>query len=416
MSNFMNSRYARLACATVVLLLGSAVGQVKEVVLHNFSFSGVDGAYPQGSLVFDKAGNIYGTTSQGGNSNYGNVFELSPNGEGGWNFSDIYSFSGPDGAAPAAGLTFDDGGNLYGTTQGGGAYNSGTVFELTLSPQGQWAESVLYSFGAYQGDGILPLAGLVFDAAGNLYGTTYAGGSHGDCDHNYGCGAVFELTPSVAGQWNETILYNFAGNKKGDLFGTTLFGGAAGCQEYGCGTVFELTLSESGNWQKKLLHRFQGRDGASPAAGVIFDTAGNLYGTTQNGGDLSCPSAIKGGGCGAVFRLSPNHPSGWSFDVLHEFGGVAKGDGSAPNSLTLGANGTLYGSTYEGGVGTPWGNGTVFELKQSGGEPLEATFKAFGGTNGADPYSGVTLDRAGNVYGTTYYSNPGAGVVFELTK
>jgi uncharacterized repeat protein (TIGR03803 family) len=303
MSDLMSSRYVRLACATVVLLVGSAVGQVREKVLHSFPFSGSDGSYPQGSLEFDSAGNLYGTTSQGGNSNYGTVFELSPNAEGGWSFSDIYSFSGPDGAAPAAGVVFDDSGNLYGTTQGGGAYNSGTVFELTPSLQGQWTESVIYSFGAYQGDGILPLAGLVFDAAGNLYGTTYAGGSHGDCDHNYGCGAVFELTPSRAGQWNETTLYSFGGgddgnqpeselvlDARGDLFGTTLFGGGSDCEEYGCGTVFELTPSENGNWQKK----FHGRDGATPAAGVIFGVA------LSSG----CPRITRAAGASTCFTSS----------------------------------------------------------------------------------------------------------------
>src|SRR5208337_2813918 len=199
-----------------------------EKVLYSFKFTGMDGTYPNPGLIFDAAGNLYGTTSYGGAyGSYGTVFELTPTKGGGWTEQVLHSFNydGTDGADPFAGLIFDAAGNLYGTTQSGGTYGPGTVFELTPMQGGGWKEQVLYSFNFNGADAEYPYAGLIFDKAGNLYGTTEAGGTH---------------------------------------YRTTRFGGT-----YNVGTVFELTPTQGGGWTEKLLHSFNntGKDGYRPYAG-----------------------------------------------------------------------------------------------------------------------------------------------------
>src|SRR5664279_5403051 len=220
---------------TVSLFMTSTLAAAQEQVLHNFNNNGTDGTFPQAGLIVDGAGNLYGTTSEGGtyiscSGGCGTVFELTPNGSGGWTETVLHNFNsnGTDGANPYAGLIFDAAGNLYGTTTTGGTYYVGTVFELSPSQGGGWTEKVLYSFNYNGTDGNYPQASLTIDAAGNLYGTTWAGGPYG-----YGYGTVFELTPAAGGGWTETVLHNFVGT-----------------------------------------------DGAAPLAGLIFDAAGNLYGTT----------------------------------------------------------------------------------------------------------------------------------------
>ena len=244
-------------------------------------------------MIFDKAGNLYGTTYTGGMANRGVVFELTPSGSG-WTETVLHSFTGsPDGAYPSSGMTFDPAGNLYGTTQSGGCSTGcGTVFELTPSLSG-WTETVLYNFRG-PNDGVVPYGGLVLDPAGNLYGTTPYGGAGGG-------GTVFELTPSNGG-WVFGVLYSFvlegtggptdtlARSAAGNLYGTVFSGGNFnGCSGYGCGSVFELSPS-GGGWIFTSLHEFHdGKDGGNPYAGVILDPAGNLYGTTSGllGGDGS---------------------------------------------------------------------------------------------------------------------------------
>jgi uncharacterized repeat protein (TIGR03803 family) len=210
------------------------------------------------------------------------VFELTPTAGGGWTEKVLYSFgNGTDGAYPLAGLIFDAARNLYGTTSGGGTYGDGTVFELTPAGGGGWTEKVLYSFGNGT-DGSDPWAGLIFDAVGNLYGTTYGGGTY-----NYG--TVFELTPTAGGGWTEKVLHNFNYNgTDGDypyaglifdaarnLYGTTLGGGT-----YNSGTVFRVN-AVGGRVRVQVLHSFgNGTAGWEPYAGLIFDAVGNLYGTT----------------------------------------------------------------------------------------------------------------------------------------
>jgi uncharacterized repeat protein (TIGR03803 family) len=257
---------------------------------------------------------------------------------------------------------------LYGTTFGGGAYNGGTVFQLVPGVNGTWTEVVLYSFDRIIGDGIAPSAGVIFDSSGNLYGTTGLFGHKPCCD----AGTAFELAPG-AGGWTETLLYSFrlddynsgdepyAGlifDASGNLYGTTSGGGAyrKPCGGAGCGTVFQLTPRAGGGWKQTEIHSFgHGTDGLIPEANLIFGASGNLYGTTTMGGayNNSC-----GANCGTVFQLTPAAGGTWTEKILHSFG---KGkDGASPYAgLILDAAGNLYGTTSAGGADN---SGTVFEI------------------------------------------------------
>jgi uncharacterized repeat protein (TIGR03803 family) len=271
-------------------------------------FSGADGANPYGGeLIFDQAGNLYGTTFNGGTGSCvggcGVVFQLTPSG-GGWIETVLYNFNhSGDGTHPWAGVTLDPAGNLYGTTEYGGAYGFGTIYQLTPSGSG-WTESILYSF-ANGGDGANPYAGLVLDQAGNLYGATSTGGT------GLG-GTAFELEPS-SGSWTFNLLYSFSGasgqlspgplgnltfDSASNLWGTTHGGGA-----YNFGTVFEL-MPSGGTWTYTSLHDFTGGlDGLYPRTNVMFDKNGNLYGTTAGGGTGSPTQCV--GACGVVFEVAP---------------------------------------------------------------------------------------------------------------
>ena len=394
---------AVLAIFTVTVSVTSAWAATNwnEKVLHDFSNNGTDGFYPYGGLIFDAAGNLYGTTQVGGTYNNGTAFELTPTAGGGWTEQVLYSFGG----GLYDGLIFDAAGNLYGTMGGGGVGGYGTVFELTPTAGGGWSEEVLYSFGEGT-DGGGPYAGVIFDKNGNLYGTTTKGGT-------YGWGTVFELTPAAGGGWTETVLHSFNNNGTdgytplaglifdavGNLYGTTWHGGAYG---YPGGTVFELTPTAGGGWTETVLHSFNGTDGSNPYAGLIFDVAGNLYGTTSNGGDY---------GLGTVFELTPAAGGGWTEQVLHSFNGT---DGNGPIAgLIFDKNGDLYGTTAGGGN---YGHGTVFELTPTaGGGWAEQVLLSFEGSGGGDPQSGLIFDAAGNLYGTTQNGGAGVGTVFELS-
>jgi len=345
---------------TVFEITPNANGSWTETVLYNFTGS-ADGGQPYASLVFDTAGNLYGTTKFGGGTNCnqgcGTVFELTP-GSGGWTETVLYTFSGSsDGSEPSARLLIDAAGNLYGTTALGGNVGSvcssgcGTVFKLTHGSSG-WTQSVLYAFeGA--ADGTSPYAGLTFDTAGNLYGTAYAGGTSGD-------GTIFKLTPGSSG-WTETTLHAFAGgadgkypagdlilDPAGNLYGTAFQGGS------GYGVVFELLPGSKGVFKERVLHTFGNSPASNPVAGLVMDTAGNLYGTTMLGADQSS----CGGGCGTVFKLSPATRGAWPFKVIHVFGTGA--DGFHPSGdLVLDPAGNLYGTTQAGGA---QGSGLVFEI------------------------------------------------------
>jgi uncharacterized repeat protein (TIGR03803 family) len=326
-----------------------------EKTLHNFANNGSDGISPYGSLIFDSAGRLYGTTAGGGAAGAGTVFELKRAAGGVWTETLLHSFAddGVDGEEPYGALVFNSAGNLYGTTGGGGVYGTGTVFELTPT-RGGWTETVLHSFNYSSNDGYGPASGPIFDAKGNLYGTTDHGGT-------YGGGTVFELTPAAGGSWTETILYSFGASDSdaanpvaglifdatGNLYGTTVDGGS-----YGYGAVFELMPEEGGSWTEKLLHSFNnnGNDGYSPYASLIFDSAGNLYGTTYQGGAHND---------GTVFELMPKAGGIWMEKELHSFDDNGK-DGFSPYAgLTFDSTGNLYGTTYQGGL---YNFGAVFEI------------------------------------------------------
>jgi uncharacterized repeat protein (TIGR03803 family) len=316
---------------SVFELAPNADGSWTESVLHSFNRS--DGRQPNAALIFDAAGNLYGTTARGG-ARAGTVFELTPNADGSWTESLLHSFDGSDGEYPSARLIFDAAGSLYSTTEIGGTHNLGTVFKLTSNADGGWMESVLHSFKYGDGDGYYPTGGCIFDAAGNLYGTTTRGGAHGN-------GAVFKLTPNADGSWTEKVLHSFnrsdgespsAGlifDAAGNLYSTTAYGGA-----YGRGTVFKLTASADGSWTESVLHSLNKQDGRYPAAGLIFDTAGNLYGAAYSGGSANG---------GAAFKLSPNQDGSWTYSLIHIFQGTPALNPSA--GLVLGSTGILYGTT-----------------------------------------------------------------------
>lgn len=389
-----------LAVLSALLLIAARPVQSQtETVLYNFT-GGNDGGDSNAKLTSDGAGNFYGTTLQGGPSDSGTVFELSPNGSGGWNEIVLYSFcSDPlgcrDGGNPSGPLIFDSEGNLYGTASAGGADGGGVVFEL--SPVGtSWTYTVLYSF-YYSGDsGIGPEAGLVIDAAGNLYGTT-------SWDWGGTGGAVFELSPSGGG-WTEQAIYGYGGraglavNAAGNIFGVT------------DSTVFELSPNGNGGWNSTVIHTFAGypNDGSDAYGTPVLDQAGNLYGTTLSGGAY---------GAGTVYKLSPGKNGKWTERILHSFKGGK--DGSGPwAGIVFDAAGNIYGTTAGGGT---YGAGTVFELVAQVGKSSyrEMVLWSFNGTDGDQPYGSLILDSAGNLYGTTFEGGPGGyydfGVVFELT-
>jgi len=353
--------------------------------MHIFG-RGTDGKYPYSGLVADGAGNFYGTTWRGGNSSCdcGTVFELSPTATGGWAEKVLHTFryNGKDGFEPFAGLVFDSAGNLYGTTSLGGSgscdngfgyvVGCGTVFELSPSPTGPWAERVIYSFQSNGSDGLFPNGGLLFDATGNLYGTTLNGGSAAGCPIlPEGCGTVFELSPSSGGVWGERILHSFNGadgllpqssliqDASGNLYGTTPYGGT-GCLGDGCGTVFELSTGGLGTWTETVLHNFvaDGTDGYNPQSALIMDRDKNLYGTAYVGGEGTCVQTFTQG-CGTVFELKHTSGGAWTEKILHSFQRNTT-DGELPYAaLIFDSAGNLYGTTETGG---PYGGGTVFEI------------------------------------------------------
>jgi uncharacterized repeat protein (TIGR03803 family) len=281
----------------------AADGSWTYKILHSFGTESncADGAFPEGALVFDAAGNLYGTTEAGGANYVGTVFKLSPNADGGWTETVLHSFNNYDGSYPRSTLIFDSAGNLYGTTSSGSPENlGGTVFELSPASNGTWNETALYRFKTLGSGGYHPVGGVIFDAAGNLYGTDLLGGTgKGFCDA--GCGTVFELMPTGSGAWTRKTLHTFSDNgvdgyapyagltfdSSGNLFGTASLGGPSNLNcEFGCGVLYELQPSADGEWTEKLLHQFGSYeyDGTIPMAGVILDSAGNLYGTTSDGG------------------------------------------------------------------------------------------------------------------------------------
>jgi uncharacterized repeat protein (TIGR03803 family) len=413
----------------IMLLLASAIGSTqaqaqKFKVLH--TFHGKDGAFPVTQLTRDGAGNLYGTTSEGGTGvctfgsskvSCGTTFKLDRTGKQVW----LHSFQYGGGESPMAGLLRDRAGNLYGTTVYGGTNGSscgemnigcGVVFKLDKTGK----ETVLHRFKGGASDGQFPEALLIQDSAGNLYGTTIQGGEHEE-------GTAFML--NKAGK--ETILFTFyltdgqepfpgvISDTAGNLYGTTADGGSCGD-----GTVFELSPGAGGIWTETVLHDFCGGDGAIPSSVLIWDDVGNLYGTTDEGGS----SVVCGGGCGTVFELSPGSGGNWTEKVLYSFcsvSGCADGENPDRARLVRDAAGNLFGTTVFGGASRCGGSGcgVVFKLDPSGKETVLHSFT--GGSDGNGPADGLTIDNAGNLYGTAEEGGDlrcnspyGCGTVFEV--
>ncbi len=367
-----------LACAMAIPTVASAQVPASEIVLHNFQGE----AFATAGVIQDPAGNLYGTTSGGTDSN-GFVYKLDTTGH----YTVLYSFTGgADGLGPSAGVIRDSAGNLYGTTAGGGAARLGTVYKLDSAGR----ETVLYSFiGGV--DGLSPSTGVIQDSAGNLYGTTDS------FDDPAGWGNVYTL--DTTGHY--TVLYSFTNgadgsfpsgvirDSAGNLYGTANGGGTAGF-----GVVY--TLDTTGH--ETVLYTFTGgTDGGEPFAGVIRDSAGNLYGTTVKGGT---------GYNGVIFKLDvTGHET-----VLYSFpldgtGGIAPSGGLSRDSA-----GNLYGTTFQGG---PAGNGVVYKLDTTGQYTVLYTFKGFHA--GGGPNAGVILGPAGNLFGTAAdYGKYGSGVLFAI--
>lgn len=407
------SRYLGIGLiAGSMLLVGAlatAAAQAQTITtLHDFT-GGPDGSGPQAGVALDRAGNVYGVTPYGGSrmgdcvalGGCGVVYRAAPR-NGAWTFTPLHIFrGGDDGAEPWSTVTVGPDGALYGTTLiggGPGCSNScGTVFRLAPSAQFchmalcPWTETIIYRF-ANDPNGLgLPFAGVIFDAAGNLYGIT--GGSAN------GGGAVFKLTPT-GGSWTLSVLYNLqsatdgtlsmgtlAMDAAGNLYGTTTFGGANGD-----GTVFELVRSGAG-YTFNLLYTFTGRnDGGDPEAGVVLDAAGNIFGDTAYGG--------------GVFELTRSG-SGWNYSVIVPFlGGVEP-------PISLDSAGNIYGT---GNADGSHGLGSVFKLTYSNGVWTHNIIYSFGGgDDGVLPLSSVAFDSNGNMYGTTNYGGSGHGTVWQLT-
>src|ERR1039458_503797 len=374
-------------------------------------------------VTFDSAGNLYGVTYNGGNSpncggvgsGCGTVFELSPAGGTTWTQTTIYNFQNrADGALPLGGLTFDSAGNLYGSnfgSTGGGSSHGGVAFELSPASGNSWTFTPLYKFDQTK-ETVPPSSSLTIDAAGNLYGVTYFGG-------RYSNGSAFELS-NKGGVWRETILHSFGGpgdgaqpygplviDSEGNLYGTTSAGGSMGR-----GTVFQLSRQSSGIWRENLLYTFPSSGGASQA-GLIFDSAHNLYGTTLVGGTY---------GAGGVFRLTrvkQNGNVGWKYVQLYNFTNGADGGGPA-SPLTFDASGNLYGTdSYDPNVcGNPfYGCWQVFKLSvgASGLWQISALYPI---PEAADAGNvGLVLDSSGDIFGTGYDNQYFSwGEVYEVTQ
>ena len=435
--NARKSSHALMSILTLATFaFGLTVRAQAQAPLYNFP-GGWIGGLPQSTLTLDPSGNLYGTTFIGGGnpavcdqpgSSCGTVFKLSQSSGGNWTETVLRGFTGGTrGGRLVKGLARDAAGNLYGTTSDGGDLTSctsdsylgpgcGVVFELSPTSSGQWAETILHTFSGGT-DGASPASNLIIDSAENLYGTTYFGGNLSVCA-KMGCGVAFRLSKTASG-WHETVLRSFdpkvdgffanglVQDSAGNLYGTTYEVGGTSC---GCGTVFRLAPTASGPWTETVLYAFAGgTDGASPeGGGVVLDGAGNLYGTTTLGGAH---------GSGSIYELSPSSSGSWTETQLYNFTGGL--DGKYPKSdLVFDAAGDLYGSTPYGGSTAfcNQGCGVIFELSPSGtGTWTQSVLGTFEFTNGEQP-NGVIIDSAGNLYGSAGGGTASDGVVYEIRQ
>ena len=397
-----------LAIAFLLVAVAPQPAQAQTYsVIHNFS-GGEDGGTPEAGVTLDGAGNLYGTASIGGDG-YGTAYKLKRSGSN-WLLDPLFSFDLSDGGLPRARVIFGRNGTLYGTTAEGGTYGPGTVFNLRPFPTVcktsicPWMETVLYNFtggadGAYPGFG-----DLLLDPAGNIYNTTFAGGN--------GNGVVYKLTPSGGG-YAESVLYSFSGpdgsgplsgvisDSAGNLYGTTYAGGLSGT-----GTVYQLMPTGGSGYIETCLNNFRdGNDGGYLYAGLIFDPSGtHLYGATTNGGT---------GGGGTVFELTPSANCSWTLQTIYSFTGTAGGQCGPWASLFMDTAGNLYGTTYCEGTNNL---GNIFELARHNGGWIYTDLHDFGGSDGGNPVSNVSFDSSGNLYGTASTGgSQGVGVAWEIT-
>lgn len=390
--------------AAFFLLSAAGLASAGENVLY--TFQGGDDCAAYGTLTFDPSGNLYGTALGAFGSN-GEVFEL-VRGSNGWSESVLHSFSGNDGIAPEGGLVRDAAGNLYGTTSRGGTSDRGTVYEVSQT-SGGWTQTVLYSFTGGN-DGASPEGALALDAAGNLYGAATFGGASNN-------GAVFKLTPASGG-WTLSTLYSFTGGNDGGqpLGGVMLdpagnvYGTASQVNNGDAGVVFKVAPSASG-WTESTLYSFtNGNDGGDPEGPLTRDASGALYGTGNGGGTGNSGVVFK---LHPGINAPPSLPAAWAENVLYSFSGGDDGNG-ANTGVVFDQAGNLYGVSSQGGSG---GFGVVYKLTPGSPGWSQSVLYAFtGGADGGFPESTVVLDSTGNIYGTTVAGGQRCGVVYQITQ
>ncbi len=387
--------------ASLALLAASQIAAAQhETIL--WDFSGSTGGGPQAGVILDSSGNIFGTADKA-------IYELSPAGGGTYTPNTLYTVTGSS-VSLEGDPVLDSQGNLYSVTQGC-CRNVNTVLKLTPGAGGTWTPTTIYTFPDTGTHGYQPYGGPVFDTSGNLYGTSNTGGAYGTTNSG---GTVYELSPLAGGGWSQKVLHSFGNgtdgaepyagvifDSAGNLYGTTTQGGTLGF-----GIVFELIHQTGGAWREEILHNFTGAlDGANPYAGVTFDSLGNLYGATTGGG------AHSGG---VVFELIHQSGATWKDKVLHAFGN--SGDGSyIPGAPVFDSAGNLYGTTFFGGS---HGGGIAFKLApQANGSWSETVLHNFsGGRDGAGSLGGLAIDGSGNLFGTTQSGGAASvGTVFLIT-
>jgi uncharacterized repeat protein (TIGR03803 family) len=395
---------ALAATAAFVLSVASAAAVTTDVIL---SFEEDEGEYADTDLETDSAGNIYGTTVLGGDFGSGTVFQLSPT-PNGWVHTVLYSFTGgADGGEPYKGVTIDREGNLYGTAVTGGSGSCeggcGVAYKLTNSG-GNWTQTVIHAFtGGDDGSG--PGARLTVDRGGNIYGMAPTGGANG-------LGTIYKISQAGAA-WTFKVIHTFTGGDDGAtgsagrmvLRRARLYGAATTGGAHGSGVIFELSPRAVGEWDFRAIYAFKGQpDGSFPYGALLFAGSGKIYGTTYYGGTS---------GIGAVYELSPRRNGEWNENVIYSF--QEGSDGNSPiSNLVFDPAGNLYGTTSEGGLGS----GTIFKLSPiGGGQWTETVVHPFQGPpDGAFAYNGMVVDRLGNFYGATVHGGKNDdGSVYKFT-
>jgi uncharacterized repeat protein (TIGR03803 family) len=377
-------------------------------IIYSFE-GGQDGEYADTDLVMDGAGNLYGTSVQGGAHASGTVWELSPSGDT-WTHTVLYSFTGgADGGEPYKGVTLDADGNLYGTavTGGGGGCEGGcgVAYKLTNNG-GTWTQSDIHAFSGGE-DGAGPGARLTIGDDGNVYGMAPTGG-------DFGSGTLYQMHQRHGGTWKLSVMHAFTGGADGCggsagalvLRGGKIYGAATACGANGQGTLYELSPGMHGKWRFRTIYTFKGEpDAGFPYGGLMFDGLDNIYGTTYYAGANDV---------GAVYEVTPRDRGEWKERLLYSFkDGSGDGNSSIANLVTD-TSGNLYGTTSAGGTG----QGVIFRMAPGAHHAWhESVVHDFGGVpDGAFAYNGMVGDGAGNFYGaTTQGGADGEGAIYKFT-